>query len=90
MSHAKGWQPKDAIGLGYGVEDDLLEFTRDAPMTSDSKFDTNETPITIVAYIGDYIPSTSLIWGEEFTPDNDVFEASTSRGNEQNEFNIRE
>ena len=90
LCHIDGQQPKDTIGLGYGAKDDLPKFSRDAPMTSDLEIDIDESPLATIAQMGDSLPSTSLLWGEESTPGNDATKASTSRGNEQNEFNVRD
>ena len=59
-------------------------------MDSDSKMDIDESPFATISQMGDKFPSSSLFWGEEIIPNNDNVEASTSRGNEQNESNIRE
>ena len=50
----------------------------------------DESSLYTMAQMGDNLPSTSLLWGEEFTPSDVTFEASTSRGNEPNEPNFRD
>ena len=59
-------------------------------MTSDSKTNIDESLLATIAQMGDNLSSTSLLWGEEFTLDDDDTKDSTSGGNEHNEFNIRE
>ena len=90
LSCIDGQQPKDNIGQGYGAKDDLPKCSRDAPMTNDSDTDMDESLLYAMAQMGDSLPSTSLLWGEECTLNDDTTEASTSRGNEPNESNFRD
>ena len=46
LSHTEGQQPKDTIGLGFEVEDNLPRFNRDTPMTSD--FETDKSSLLLL------------------------------------------
>ena len=52
--------------------------------------DMGELPLYAMAQMGDNLPSTSLLWGEEPMSNNDTTKASTSRNNEPNESNFRD
>lgn len=79
LSHSDGRPSKDTIGLGYGVDNDIPEYSRNTPVLSDSDLDVKESPLCTMAQMEDYLPSTSLLWGVECMPTNDTVEASTSK-----------
>ena len=70
--------------------DDTPKLSRDAPMTSDSDIDRDESPLYAMSQIGDNLPSSFLLWGEECIPNDDTIEASTSGDNEPNESNFKD
>ena len=41
-------------------------------MTSDLDIDMDESPLYAMDQMGDNLPSTSLLWGEEFTTSDDT------------------
>ena len=68
LSHTNGRPSKDTTGLGYGTEEDLPKCSKNPSSASDSNLDTDQSfthSRALVATIGDVIPSTSLLWGEE-------------------------
>ena len=93
MSHTNGRPSKDTIGLGYGTQEDLPECSNNSLLASELDSDTNQSfshSKTPMAMVGDVIPSTSLLWGEEHaTSDNEV-EAPTSTLQDAHESNFRD
>ena len=77
------------MGLGYGAKDDPPECSRNAPMANDLDKAMDESPLYTMAQMGDGLPSTSLLWGKECIPSDDMVEASTSQNNVPNESNFR-
>ena len=78
------------MGLGYGTEDDPPECSINAPTISDLDIDIDESLLYIVAQMGDDLPSTSLLWGEECIPNDDRVDSSTSMKNDPNESKFRD
>lgn len=85
MSHTKCHKSKDTIGLGYGVDDSLPIYEEESHTNSDSYNEIQPIATTIIE--DDFIPSTSILWGEDVSNDNTT-EASTSRQLEFDEFDI--
>ena len=88
LSHTSGRSSKDTIGLGYGTKDDSLECSKNPPLTSDLELDMDKPPLYPMALVGDVIPSTSLLWGEEYATSDNKATASTYMFQETHESNF--
>ena len=76
MIHTNGCTSKDTTSLGYGVDDNLPIYDHESPTTSD--VDNEIQPMAKTILVEDFIPSTSIIWGENELHNDHSVEASTS------------
>ena len=93
LSHTNGKPSKDTTRLEYGTQEDLHKCSNNFLSASDSDSDTNQSftySRTPMAMVGDVIPSTSLLWGEEHTISDNKVEASTSTLQDTYESNFRD
>ena len=78
LSHTQGRIARDTTGLGFGAEDDMLLPTQNVPTSSDSEDD--ESPTMAITSHGLYfVPTTSLLWGDDAPNITNDAEASTSQ-----------
>ena len=81
LSHTNGRPSKDTTRLVYGAQEDILEFSNNSPLVSDSDLDTDQSftcPRVLATMVDDVIPSTPLLWGEETTTSDSEVPISTS------------
>ena len=78
ISHTQGHDTWDTTGLGFGLEDDIPILDQSTPMSSESE-DDDPPFVATTSQDEDFMPITSLLWGEETLLTNNDVEASTSQ-----------
>lgn len=84
LSHTEGCQNRDTTRLGFRLEDELPRFNKRAPMFSELEDDDPPFSTTILQE-EDFMPPTSLLWGEEPMVTHNYVEAYTSKTHESND-----